>query len=129
MLGIAGIALAAVLGLVYLVVPHAPKGAGSPESVVADYVSALREDDRDRLENIADPGHDASTEIPDRLRRLGAGKLTVTSTTIGTTESDSQKPVDIVGTAGGAPYREQLWLYRRDGRWFIALGPVRSARS
>ncbi len=128
-LGIAGVVLVAVLGVVYLVVPHAPEGAGSPESVVADYVAALRDNDRDRLEDIADPGHDASTEITDRLRRLGGGKLTVTGTAIGTTESDSQRPVDIVGTTGGAPFSEQLWLFRRDDRWFIALGPVRSSRS
>ncbi|MDG6107273.1 hypothetical protein Daura_31100 [Dactylosporangium aurantiacum] len=52
----------------------------------------------------------------------------VTGTAIGATESDSQRPVDITGTVEGSPYSDRLWLYRHDGRWFIALGPNRNAQ-
>src|SRR4051794_39989260 len=105
-------ALVAAGAIVLVVVLHrGPGGAASPESAVAGYVAALDANDRGRLADIADPDHDGSTEIPDRLRRLGSGRLVVTGTAIGTTESDSQRPVDITGTVQGSPYSERLWLY------------------
>ncbi|MGI5241399.1 hypothetical protein [Dactylosporangium sp. CA-139066] len=126
-IGLAVIGALAIVGVIVFVLQRGPDGAASPESAVSDYVAALKANDRGRLENIADPDHDASTEIPARLRQLGAGRLVVTGTAIGTTESDSQRPVDITGTVEGSPYSDRLWLYRHDGRWFIALGPNRNA--
>ncbi|MEU7873909.1 hypothetical protein [Dactylosporangium sp. NPDC049140] len=126
--GVAVIGALTVAGVIVLVLHRGPGGAASPQAAVAGYVAALGAGDRGRLEDIADPDHDASTEIPDRLRRLGSGRLVVTGTAIGTTESDHLRPVDITGTVEGSPYSERLWLYRHDDRWFIALGPHRDAR-
>ncbi|MFG2042003.1 hypothetical protein [Dactylosporangium sp. NPDC048998] len=127
LLVVAGIVVLAAIGVTVYLVRRGPDGAASPESAVSEYVAALKAHDRGRLENIADPDHDAGGEISNRLEQFGDNKLMVTSTSIGDTESDATKRVDVVGTVNGAPFTEQLWLYRHDHRWFVALGPNRNA--
>jgi len=102
-------------------------GQPTPDAVVSEYVSALRAADSGRLARLADPDHDSSAEIAHRLRTLGDGRLSVTRTQLHDTESDHTKSVTVQGTLDGSPYSEELWLYLRDGRWYVALGPNRNS--
>jgi hypothetical protein len=110
-----------------LLLDRGPHGAPSPQALVDGYLDALRGNDRGALADLADPDHDAAADIPARLRALGAGRLVVTSTTIGHTESDALTPVDIDGILDGRPYHDALWLYRHGQRWYVGLGPSRRA--
>jgi hypothetical protein len=114
-------------GAIFFLSPRGPAGADSPESAVTEYVSALQEHDPGRLAEIADPDHDATREIPARMRHFGSDELAVASTSISGTESDATKRADLAGTVNGASFTDQLWLYRRDDRWYVALGPNRNA--
>jgi len=118
------ITIAAVV-IVVLVSTRGPHGAASPQAAVDAYVSALRDNDSGRLKDLADPDHDPSQEIKNRLTQLGGDSLSSVSTSIGSTESDFTKPVYLTGVLNGQPYTDTLWLYRHGSRWFIALGPHR----
>src|SRR5690242_20707363 len=78
-------------GAILFLTQRGPTGADSPESAVSEYVTALQEHDPGRLEEIADPDHDAAREIPARLRHFGSDELAVDSTSISGTESDATK--------------------------------------
>ncbi|MET7402228.1 hypothetical protein ABZS66_52985 [Dactylosporangium sp. NPDC005572] len=123
----AAVLLAGLVGLAVALARADPGGAADPQAAVAGYVEALAAGDRGRLERLADPEHDAAAEITDRLQRLGAGRLVVTGVSIGSTESAAVRPADLTGLLDGAPFIDRIWLYRHDGRWFVALGPHRYA--
>ena len=120
------IAIAIVAGII-MFVTRGPNGAESPGATADAYLSALRDDDAKALEEIADPDHESAQEIKNRLARLGGDKLSGATFSIGSTESDANKPVQITGILDGQPYSETLWLYRHGKRWFVALGPQRNA--
>lgn len=102
-------------------------GQPTPQAAITEYISALKAGDSGRLSKLADPNYDSSGEIKRRLQNLGNGRLIVVRTEIHDTESDHTKSVTVQGTLNGAPYSDDLWLYRSGDRWYVALGPNRNS--
>ena len=124
MIGFVAIALAVIVAVVVFVT-RGPHGTASPQAAANAYLTALRASDAGRLRDIADPDHDSSREIPDRLAELGGDRLSSVTTSIDPTESDVIRAADFTGLLNGQPYTDVLWLYRHSDRWFVALGPHR----
>jgi hypothetical protein len=124
---VAAVVAVAVAVAVALLVGRQQGGQPTPQRAVAEYLAALRARDGGRMNRVAEPGHDASREIPDRVRRLGGGRFVVVSTQISDTASDHEKNATLTGTVAGAPYVDSVWLDRHGSRWYVVLGPNRNA--
>lgn len=121
---IALVAVVAIAGAVsgYLLL-SAPSGADTAEIAVSEYISALNEHDKGRLERIADPDYDSAAEIDSRLRKLDGRRLQVSRLVIANVgEAGTLKTAEIIGTVTGEPFSETIQVNLRDNGWFVALG-------
>src|SRR4051794_271864 len=107
-LTVAAVAVIAVVAGIIMFVTRGPHGAESPEATANAYISALRDNDAKALKDIADPDHKSAQEIKNRLAQFGGDKLSGVTFSIGSTESDANKSVQITGTLDGQPYSEKL---------------------
>ncbi|MGC5290783.1 hypothetical protein [Micromonospora sp. DT231] len=121
-LTLAVVATCLVVGLVVGVRSRGPDGAASPEAVVADYVTALRDKDRGRLADIANPENDSAAEINRRISALGGDRLVLSDWRFDRTASAAEVRVTLSGQLDASPYSDVIWLRRVDGAWFVALG-------
>ncbi len=119
----AGAALVVLFMITSNSVTRGSRGAASPEAAVTGYVAALAADDKEKLARLADPDPRNADEITERLRKFGAGKLTVSDTSFQKTESDHMVRATITGTVAGRAVKDTLWLRRHGDRWFLSLGP------
>jgi hypothetical protein len=125
-----GVVLLLAIGLGgYALTHRGPRGEATPQALMTEYVNALYTGDRARLEQIADPHHDARDEITRQLQSLGRGRLQVDQTSFTRTESADLISATLTGSLDEASFQEQLWLYRRSGRWYVAFGPDKNAHA
>ncbi|MBF9128865.1 hypothetical protein I0C86_07690 [Plantactinospora sp. S1510] len=120
---LAVVATCLVVGLVVYARSSGPDGAASPEAVVADYVTALRDKNCGRLADIADPENDSATEINRRISELGGDRLVISDRRFDETASAAEVRVTLSGQSDASPYSDVIWLRRIDDAWFVALGP------
>jgi hypothetical protein len=117
------VATCLVVGVGVCVRSGGPDGAASPEAVVADYVTALRDKDRGKLADLADPENDSAAEVNRRISELGGDRLVISDRRFDGTASAAEVRVTLSGQLDASPYADVIWLRRVDGGWFVALGP------
>jgi len=98
----------------------------TPDEVMQAYLSALRDQDEEEMLNLVVSGHNAKSEVHDKIQRYGGTQLENIKIHYELTPSsyhmsaNFQADMDLRSTV--ETIRDKIWLKREGDYWFIVLG-------